>query len=110
MQRVDGDASRMREPRQHPGVDIERRRIRHAGLQGNVEHMAELGQHLALERVPTHSAAHSTGPERAYSKVAVNKVLGASIASAISTTTTISRAKNGTRSDFGPLPLPLKLL
>src|SRR5690606_1847227 len=85
-----------------------------------VEPIAHRVQGITLERIPAHPASarvpprrrqsHSTGPDSAYSVAAMSRVLGGSTHSAISTPTAISRATNGTRSAFGPLPLPLKLL
>jgi hypothetical protein len=54
--------------------------------------------------------SHSAGPDKAYSAAAANNIFGGSITSAMSYTSAITITKNGTRSAFGPLPLPLKLL
>src|SRR5690606_5339343 len=83
------------------------------------EHVAHGLQGLALHAVPAPAgsapaalrrrSSHHTGPDSAYSAEAASSVLGGSIHSAISTPTAISSAKNGTRSERGPLPRPLKL-
>src|SRR5690606_6452643 len=85
-----------------------------------VEYVPQRRQHLALQGIPAHSAAtfvfsrrrqsHITGPDRAYREAAISRVTGGSIHSAISNATAISSATNGTRSDFGPEPPPLKLV
>src|SRR5690606_33907228 len=86
----------------------------------HIDGMPHRGEELALQRIEAHADSarppscrrqnHITGPDSAYSAAAASRVLGGSSHSAISTPSAISRATNGTRSAFGPLPLPLKLL
>src|SRR5690606_22096786 len=108
---------RIRSGRQPQVHLLHRRRVR---ILDRVEPVAHRFQGVALERIPAHAASarvpprrrqsHSTGPDSAYSVAAMSRVLGGSTHSAINTPTAISSATNGTRSAFGPLPLPLKLL
>src|SRR5690606_33931398 len=89
------------------------------GIDAAPEGMAERVEHLALHTVPAHAGpapagrqrrqTHIAGPDSAYSTEATSRVLGGSIQSAISTPTATSRATNGTRSERGPVPPPLKL-
>src|SRR3546814_5870438 len=89
---------------------------------GPVDRVAERLQDFLLQRVPGHAGGsasssggslrrrnHITGPDSAYSVPAASSVSAGAITSAMITATAISRAKNGTRSPFGPRP-PLKLL
>ena len=126
MRVVDARGERQRAQQGRPRLDIgdrcarQRWRCRCGQLRSNrhQQRMPHRTQHFALEGIPHHQApvvarrrrSHIAGPDNAYSTMAANSSFGGSITSAISTAMAPTIAANGTRSAFGPSPLPLKLL